>query len=213
MTAQEMAQHLTAPKVKRRGVFVDVQNIFFCIRDKFPNCRVNYQAIKDFFSTGDALTTFTAFSCVDPENREQRGFIMRVAFIGYRVVTKPLKRMFDGNIKANMDMEMALEILDQAPFLDEIVIISGDGDFVSLINRLVQMGKHVIVVGPDQFSAPELIQACHEFINFSRIPGALEEREEVEAEAVVLEVNQGTMDSAQEVFTLPSEEGTPEGPQ
>jgi len=96
--------------------------------------------------------------------------------MGYRVVTKPIKKLPDGSIKANMDMEMALEILDQAPFLDEIVIVSGDGDFVSLIDRLVQMGKRVVVIGPNPFSAPELIQACHEFINLSQIPGFLEPR-------------------------------------
>lgn len=94
----------------------------------------------------------------------------------YRVVTKPIKRMADGNIKANMDMEIAMEVLDQAPYLDEIVLITGDGDFTSLVNRLVQRGKFVSVIGPDRFTAPELIQACHAFLNFSQIPGALEPR-------------------------------------
>jgi uncharacterized LabA/DUF88 family protein len=66
---------------------------------------------------------------------------MSLALMGYRVVTRPIKKLPDGSIKANMDMEMALEILDQAPFLDEIVIVSGDSDFASLVNRLARMGK------------------------------------------------------------------------
>jgi len=102
--------------------------------------------------------------------------VMALALMGYRVVTKPIKRLADGNIKANMDMEMALEILEQAPSLDEIVIVSGDSDFVSLINRLARMGKKVVVIGPEQYSSPELIQACHEFITLSQIPGFLEPR-------------------------------------
>jgi uncharacterized LabA/DUF88 family protein len=73
--------------------------------------------------------------------KAKQRFLIALALMGYRVITKSIKKLPDGSIKANMDMEMALEILDQAPFLDEIVIVSGDGDFVSLVNRLARMGK------------------------------------------------------------------------
>ena len=167
-------QQVRTTGVRRRGVFVDIQNIYLSVKTGFPGRQINYRAVKDFLSEDGVMTTFTAFSCVDPERQEQRGFLMAMALMGYRVVTKPIKRMADGNIKANMDMEIAMEILDQAPFLDEVVLLSGDGDFVSLVNRLVQMGKRVVVIGPDRFTAPELIQACHEFLNLSQVPGALE---------------------------------------
>lgn len=165
------------PTVKqRRGVFVDVQNIFSTVRHLTPNARLNYQALIEYFGQSPEYhTTFTAFSSYDPEREEQRRFLMALALMGYRVITKPIKRLPSGDIKANMDMEIAMEILETAQYLDEIVIISGDGDFVPLVNRLVLRGKMVRVVGPDQFSAPELIQACHEFISLSRIPGLLDE--------------------------------------
>jgi uncharacterized LabA/DUF88 family protein len=130
----------------------------------------------NFLSKDGAISTFTIFYPVDPANESQTKFVMALALMDYRVVTKPIKKLPDGSIKANMDMEMALEILDQAPFLDEIVIASGDGDFVSLIDRLARMGKRVVVIGPDLFSSHELIQACHEFVNLSQIPGFLETR-------------------------------------
>lgn len=165
----------SSPK-KRRGVFVDVQNIFSTTRHSAPNARINYQALIEYFNESpDYQTTFTAFSSFDPEREEQRRFIMALALMGYRVITKPLKRLPSGEIKANMDMEIAMEILETARYLDEVVIVSGDGDFVALVNRLVLRGKIVRVVGPDQFSAPELIQACHEFVSLSRIPGMLED--------------------------------------
>ena len=167
---------LTKAGIWRRGVFIDAQNIYMCTKVTHPNHYMNYQALVDFLSKRNAVSTFTVFYCIDPANESQARFVMALALMGYRVVTKPIKRLPDGSIKANMDMEMALEILDQAPFLDEIVIVSGDGDFVSLIDRLVRMGKRVMVIGPDQFCAPELIQACHEFISLSQIPGFLEPR-------------------------------------
>jgi len=97
---------------------------------------------------------------------------MAISLMGFRVVAKPIKIAGD-NIKANIDMDMALEILDQAPFLDEVVILSGDSDFVSLIDRLVRLGKKVKVIGPEKYTAEELIQACHEFISISQIPNFL----------------------------------------
>lgn len=149
-----LSQPTKVTNVRRRGVFVDIQNIYMCVKMAFPGRQINYRAVMDFLNKEGVVTTFTAFSCVDPERQEQRGFLMAMALMGYRVVTKPIKKMADGNIKANIDMEMAMEILDQAPFLDEIVLLSGDGDFVSLVNRLVQMGKRVMVIGPDRFTAP-----------------------------------------------------------
>jgi uncharacterized LabA/DUF88 family protein len=164
--------------LRRRGVFVDVQNVFSTVRALNPNARLNYQALKDYFLREKSyITTFTAFSSFDPEREEQRRFLMALALMGYRVITKPLKRLPSGEIKANMDMEIAMEILEVSAFLDEIVIVSGDGDFMALVNRLIHKGKIVRVIGPDQYSAPELIQACHEFISLSRVPGLVEEPE------------------------------------
>jgi uncharacterized LabA/DUF88 family protein len=172
----------TKAGIGRRGIFIDAQNIFMCTKVTHPNHYMNYRALADFLNKDGAVSTFTVFYCVDPTDESQARFVMALALMGYRVVTKSIKKLPDGSIKANMDMEMALEILDQAPFLDEIVIVSGDGDFVSLVNRLARMGKRVIVIGPDRFSAPELIQACHEFISLSQIPGFLEPRKGEEKE-------------------------------
>jgi uncharacterized LabA/DUF88 family protein len=99
------------------------------------------QTVPKFLNKDGAVSTFTVFYCVDLTDESQQRFLIALALMGYRVVTKSIKKLPDGSIKANMDMEMALEILDQAPFLDEIVIVSGDGDFVSLVNRLARMGK------------------------------------------------------------------------
>ena len=170
--------HTIATKagIWRRGVFIDAQNIFMCTKVTHPNHYMNYQALLEFLSKDGAISTFTIFYPVDPANESQTKFVMSLALMGYRVVTKPIKKLPNGSIKANMDMEMALEILDQAPFLDEIVIVSGDSDFASLVNRLARMGKRVVVIGPDLFSSHELIQACHEFVSLSQIPSFLEPR-------------------------------------
>jgi uncharacterized protein (TIGR00288 family) len=79
--------------------------------------------------------------------------------------------MPDGNIKASMDIEMALEILSMAPHLDEVVLVTGDGDFAPLVDTLSRMGKVVKVIGPDRFTSQDLIHSCDEFINLSQVEG------------------------------------------
>jgi uncharacterized LabA/DUF88 family protein len=158
----------------RRGVFIDAQNIYLSAKQDFPEFHIEmeYQYLKEFFKD-DAVTTFTMFYRYNPDDKRQMKFIMAVADLGFRVVAKPIKKLGNNIIKADIDMDMALEILDQAPFLDEVVILSGDSDFVSLIDRLARMGKKVIVIGPDRYTANELVQACHEFIRISKIPNFL----------------------------------------
>ncbi|MFA4016088.1 MAG: hypothetical protein RUDDFDWM_001189 [Candidatus Fervidibacterota bacterium] len=157
------------------GVFIDVQNLYLCVRSVFGSqAKINYRALKEFLSQNGAVVRMTAFTCYDPENHSQLEFIHALSLMGYRVVAKPVKRLPDGSIKANMDMEMAIEIMSQAPFLDEVILVTGDGDFTPLIDQLAKMGKLTKVIGPDRLTSPELIRACDAFINLTQISGILD---------------------------------------
>lgn len=156
------------------GVFVDVQNLYLCIKSVFNQAKLNYRALRDFLTQNGVIVKMTAFTCYDPDNRSQLDFIHALAVMGYRVVAKPLKRLPDGTVKASMDMEMAIEIMSSAPYLDEIILVTGDGDFAPLVDQLARMGKVVKVIGPDRLTSPELIRACDAFINITQIDGILD---------------------------------------
>jgi uncharacterized protein (TIGR00288 family) len=104
------------------------------------------------------------------------------------VVAKPLKRTWDGQIKANCDMEMALEILRTAHSLDVVIIVTGDSDFVSLVNELSLMGKRLILVCSEKGVSLDLMRVCDETVRIEEIPCAVELKrvveEALEAEAV-----------------------------
>lgn len=155
----------------RVGAFVDVQNLYMCVKSVFGHAKINYKALRDFLTRDGALVKMVAFTCYDPENRSQVDFMHALALMGYRIVAKPLKRMPDGNIKASMDMEMALEILTSANYLDELILVTGDGDFAPLLDYLARMGKIIKVIGPDRLTSPDLIRACDQFINLTQIDG------------------------------------------
>ena len=166
------ATHGMSGLMRRVGVFIDLQNIYMCvIRPTSEAIRVNYKALQDFLRREGVQVKMVAFTRYDPNNSDQVRFLDALAFMGYRVVAKPIKRMPDGSIKADMDIEMALEILSMAPHLDEVVLVTGDGDFAPLVDTLSRMGKVVKVIGPDRFTSQDLIHSCDEFINLSQIEG------------------------------------------
>ena len=158
--------------MKRIGVFIDVQNVYLTTQAVFGRGKINFSRLRDYFNNGEGnLVTLNAFTCYDPDNEGQRAFINALGLSGYRVISKPLRRLPDGSIKANMDLEMAIEVLSQADCLDEIVLVTGDGDFKVLIDYLSVKGKVVTVLGPERLTSLELIQACHRFLNLHKIEG------------------------------------------
>ena len=91
------------------------------------------------------------------------------------MISRPVRKLPDGSIKANMDLEMAVEILQTAPNLDEVVLITGDGDFVPLIDLLSKMGKRIWVIGTRKGSvALELIRVSDRYMNITDIPESYE---------------------------------------
>ncbi|MCX7625364.1 MAG: NYN domain-containing protein [Candidatus Sumerlaeaceae bacterium] len=156
----------------RVGVFIDIQNIYLTTKQVFRDGRVNFETLRSHIcSRKDAIVILNAFTCYDPGNSEQIKFINALGLLGYRVITKPIRRLPDNTIKANMDLEMALEVLSQASVLDEIVLVTGDGDFKALVDYLARQGKVVRVIGPRDLTSPDLIQSCHIFENLHDIPG------------------------------------------
>ena len=135
------------PTKRRAGLFVDMQNLFGQVKSLNAS-RFNYEIIRDHFKVQYDLIKCVAFTCEDPEQDAQRGFITAIAAIGYRVVTKPIKVMAEGKIKSNCDMEMALEVLQTAQHLDVIILATGDDDFASVATQLSLKGKSSSLSAP-----------------------------------------------------------------
>ncbi len=84
---------------------------------------------------------------VESKEIDQSGFIAMLQQRAIEVRRKTLKVRADGSMKGDWDMEMALDILDmRAASLDVVVLVSGDGDFTSLVKRVKAMGPRVEVV-------------------------------------------------------------------
>jgi len=156
--------------VARVGVFVDAANIeLACDRLR---ARVNWRKLLDHLTEGRQLVRAIAYSPVhdDPNvSLETQRFAEPFVDRGFRVVTKPLKRFADGTIKANVDIEMALDIVEMLDRLDVVCLVSGDGDFQRLVEVVQAKGVRVEVVSVGPSTASSLRNAADRFIDIQSI--------------------------------------------
>ena len=88
-------------------------------------------------------------------------------FLGhpYRLITKPLKRFADGSMKANFDIELAVDILTMSDRLDVVVLLSGDGDFRRVVELIASRGVRVEVVAFSETASSELKNVADLYID------------------------------------------------
>ncbi len=146
--------------MKRIALFVDGANCYYAQKELgwtvdmqklLDYCRENGDVVGAIYYTGTA------------EDDSQCKFLDKLAHVGYSLVTKPVKTMIDpekGLIsqKANMDVEIAVDMIKFMGQYDEAVLVSGDGDFISVIRYLQSNNKTVKVISAQCSTARELIR-------------------------------------------------------
>ncbi|MEO0116089.1 MAG: NYN domain-containing protein [candidate division WOR-3 bacterium] len=160
------------------GVFLDIQNV----QETFERQgkEVRYDALQRNIIVRlkrDAREyKFVAFVPYKRDDERRQRLIDALSFMNYRVVSKMVRERLDGSFKANMDIEITLEILSMNPYLDEVVLVTGDGDFVALVDYLSRQGKRVTVIGLGKgYTSVELIRACDEYLNLDELEGVIKE--------------------------------------
>jgi uncharacterized LabA/DUF88 family protein len=120
---------------------------------------------------GRDLIRASAYTGVDPENPNQRRFIDFLRANGYKVVCKDIHKYEGGRIKANLDIEMAVDIMLLSENLDVVVLVSGDGDFVRLVQAVQLRGVRCEVISFGISTSNELIEAADSFTEIGVLPG------------------------------------------
>jgi len=150
------------------GLFVDVQNIWKTFG------KINYNVLLNHVAKNRSLMRAAAFMSYDNNDEGQHNFMRALSHLGYRVVSKQIRRMPDGSVKGNMDLEFAIDALMLGKHVDVVALVTGDGDFVRLVEALGYMGVRVEVIGPDSNTAIQLIYAADKYTNLGNIPGIIE---------------------------------------
>lgn len=160
---------ISAAPPARVGVFVDAANVELA-SDRL-RARFDWRKILDMLTRDRQLVRAIAYSPVhdDPGvSIETQRFVEPFLDKGYKVVTKPLKRFQDGTIKANVDIEMALDVMEMLDRLDVVCLISGDGDFQRLVEVVQSKGVRVEVVAVGNSTAGNLRKAADHYIDLQQ---------------------------------------------
>ena len=124
---------------KNVAVFVDVANIFYAA--KAAGVDIDYVTLLKSASAGRDLVRAYAYTGLDPDNENQRNFHDFLRRSNYKVVSKDIRKYGDGKVKANLDIELVVDMMKTARNLDIAIVVSGDGDFAPAIRAVQEHGR------------------------------------------------------------------------
>ena len=106
---------------------------------------------------------------LDPDNENQRNFHDFLRRHGYKVVSKDIRKYGDGKVKANLDIELVVDMMKTARNLDIAIVVSGDGDFAPAIRAVQEMGVRVEVISFRGNTSSDLIEVADQFSDITQL--------------------------------------------
>ena len=155
-------------KEQRVGVFIDTQNLYHSARNLYK-ARVNFGAVLKDAVSGRKLVRAVAY-VITTEAGDEKNFFEALSKLGIETKTKDLQIFAGGTKKADWDVGLAIDAIKMSPRLDSVVIVSGDGDFVPLVEYLQIIGVQVEVVSFGKSTSGKLREAADDFVDLSANP-------------------------------------------
>jgi uncharacterized LabA/DUF88 family protein len=148
--------------VKKTAVFVDVQNIYYTTRQAYSR-QFNYRKLWQRLSEQGEIVTANAYA-IERGDQKQQNFQSVLKQIGFNIKLKPYIQRTDGSAKGDWDVGIAIDVLDAAADVDVVVLLSGDGDFDRLLQKIRhKYGVRAEVYGVPSLTANSLINAANIF--------------------------------------------------
>lgn len=154
---------------QRVGVFIDTQNLYHSAKNLYRS-RVNFaNVLKE--AVGERTLVRAIAYVIKTESGEESGFFDALTKIGIETKVKDLQIFSDGAKKADWDVGLAIDAAKLAPKLDTVILATGDGDFVPLIEYLdMNQGCQVEVISFGKSSSGKLKEAAHAFTDMCEDP-------------------------------------------
>ena len=157
------------PSTERVGVFVDVANLLYSSRSmRIP---IDFGKLLTFLRSDRRLVRAHAYCPTSPDPYADQQFLTAVKGLGYRITTKDYKTFSSGAKKADLDLDLCMDIVRivDADAVDTVVLVSGDSDFLPLLDYCSDHGVRVEVAAFDESTAAILRQSCDLFMNLSLV--------------------------------------------
>jgi len=155
-------------KEQRVGVFIDTQNLYHSARNLYK-ARVNFGAVLKEAVAGRKLVRAVAY-VITTESGEEKNFFEALTKLGIETKTKDLQIFHTGTKKGDWDVGLTVDAIKMSPRLDSVVIVSGDGDYIPLVEYLQTQGVQVEVVSFGKSTSGKLLEVADDFVDLSQNP-------------------------------------------
>ncbi len=154
---------------QRIGVFIDTQNLYHSAKNLY-HAKVNFGKIVEDAVESRELIRAIAYA-ITTESGEERAFLDALGKMGIEPRIKDLQIFAGGAKKADWDVGLAVDAIKMAPKLDAVILVSGDGDFVPLVEYLkTNEGCQVEVVAFGKSTSAKLIESADSFTDLDENP-------------------------------------------
>lgn len=155
-------------KEQRVGVFIDVQNLYHSAKNIYKS-RVNFKEVLKAAVSGRKLIRAVGY-VIKTESGEEKSFFEALTRMNIEVKMKDLQIFYGGAKKGDWDVGMAVDMIKFAPHLDSIVLVTGDGDFIPLVEYLQNHGHQVEVMAFSKSASSRLIERADDFMDLCQKP-------------------------------------------
>jgi len=148
--------------VKKIAVFVDVQNIYYTTREAYGR-QFNYTKLWQRLNREGEIVTAIAYA-INRGDDKQIKFQDALRHIGFTVKLKPFIQRSDGSAKGDWDVGITIDIMEAAKDVDTVILVSGDGDFDLLMDKIkTGYGVNAEVYGVPALTANSLVHAASHY--------------------------------------------------
>lgn len=182
MLQTELFTRTTAPSLKptaaiaksphrhqneRVAIFIDAANLYHAASN--VGIDINYTQLLSILKAKSKVCRVFWYTGVEPKDEKQQKFISWMQQQGYQVVSKEVIKREDGSRKANLDVELAFDMVDLADSYDTAVLVSGDGDFTFPVKKVQSRGKRVEVVSFGYCTSLALSKVANSYLDLETI--------------------------------------------
>lgn len=155
---------MTQHKGQRIGVFVDVQNLYYSAKNLYK-AKVNFREILKQAVKTRTLVRAIAY-VIKADVKDEGNFFDALTNMGFEVKSKDLQTFYGGHKKGDWDVGIAMDCIELAQKLDTIVLVSGDGDFIPLVEHLSKaLGCRIEVIAFGKSASSKLKEAADLFVD------------------------------------------------
>jgi len=152
---------------ERVAIFIDGSNLFRAATHL--NFEINYTKLLRCLTKKRQLLRAYFYIAVDSTNKKQQSFLLWMRRNGYRVVTKKLIEHSDGSKKANLEVELAVDMLTLARYCDTLVLLSGEGELTYALDAVSYQGVQVEVVSLGSMTSESLFKVADCYTDLEEI--------------------------------------------